>query len=141
MFLLQGLLNRDPQQRLGSNGGGEVMRHPFFSVINWDALYRREVTPPFDPCKNQDVEDATNFEADFTNMPLVSVDEDGRSDRIVSDTFQNFTYEEESHMSKVPAALGTSPSAKASAKASSESPAAGSSWTDSFSLFGAGKKK
>lgn len=118
------------------------MRHPFFSVINWDALYRMEVAPPFDPCKNQDVEDAKNFESDFTNMPLFSVDDEGASGRgdRVSDTFQNFTYEEESAMGKgsPPATAGSkndgdrSPSSKGTPKAE-----AGSSWE--FSLFG--KKK
>jgi uncharacterized membrane protein YgcG len=74
------------------------MRHPFFSVIDWDALYRREIAPPFDPCKNQDVTDARNFEEDFTSMPLQSVDESAaqRTESIGDGTFQNFTYEEES---------------------------------------------
>lgn len=78
------------------------MRHPFFTGINWDALYRREVEPPLDPCKNQDIGDARNFEADFTSLPLVSIDGDeGRADRVTSDTFQNFTYEEESNLAKI----------------------------------------
>jgi hypothetical protein len=78
------------------------MRHPFFQPISWDALYRREVTPPFDPCADQDIGEAKNFEADFTNLPLVSVDgDDGRADRVTSDTFQNFTYEEESNLQKM----------------------------------------
>ena len=99
--LIAGLLNRNPQQRLGSNGGADVMRHPFFQSINWDSLYRRELTPPFDPCRNQDVGEARNFEDDFTSLPLVSIDADeGRSDRVTSDTFQNFTYEDESNLTK-----------------------------------------
>lgn len=83
------------------------MRHPFFQPINWDALYRRELTPPFDPCRNQDLGDAKNFEADFTNLPVVSIDADeGRADRVTSDTFQNFTYEDESNLVKVAESKG-----------------------------------
>ncbi len=106
------------------------MRHPFFNVINWDALYRREIVPPFDPCKNQDIVDAQNFESDFTNLPLVSVDgDDSRGERIQSDVFQNFTYEEES-----PLAAETKASAKDVSAPSKEE----SSW--GFSFLGVGRK-
>lgn len=83
------------------------MRHPFFQSIDWDALYRREVPPPFDPCGSSDIGEAKNFEVDFTDLPLVSVDgDDGRAERVTSDTFQNFTYEEESNLHKMAESKG-----------------------------------
>lgn len=137
MRALQGLLNRDPQARLGSNGGAEIMRHPFFSVIDWDALYRREIAPPFDPCKNQDVTDARNFEEDFTSMPLQSVDESAahRTESIGDGTFQNFTYEEES-----PLAAAMKAESKESGGSISSSGSSGSSSSSSAGASNAGSK-
>jgi serine/threonine protein kinase len=112
-MLISGLLNRDPNERLGSNGGAEVKSHVFFSSIDFDALYNKEIPPPFNPCKNQDIISSENFEKEFTNMPLRSVDEESigakalkdnlgsapsSSDSRDSDTFLNFTFEEESHL-------------------------------------------
>lgn len=106
-LFIQALLNRNPLQRLGANGGAEVKAHPFFASMDWDALYRRQITPPFDPMRNQNEEDGKNFESEFTNMPVVSVDaadtsgnsrQTPRDTREPSDTFLNFTYEEESHL-------------------------------------------
>jgi hypothetical protein len=97
------LLNRNPNDRLGAGGGAEVRGHSFFSSIDWEALLQRKVAPPFNPCKNQNEEDCSNFEKEFTTMPVNSIDEsgypNGASDkRVDSDTFLNFTYEEESRM-------------------------------------------
>jgi len=44
--LLEGLLKRDPRQRLGANGVAEIKSHPFFEGINWEAVLRRELQPP-----------------------------------------------------------------------------------------------
>lgn len=100
MIELQALLNRNPLKRLGSNGGNEVKSHPFFGSINWDDLYNRKVKPPFEPCKNGNETEATNFEKEFTVMPLCSVDETMSNDakRLEAESFLNFTYEEESYL-------------------------------------------
>ena len=49
--LLKGLLERDPNKRLGSSreGAEEIKRHPFFRDIDWDMLYHRKVEPEFKP--------------------------------------------------------------------------------------------
>ena len=49
--ILKGLLNRDPEKRLGASreGAEEIKRHPFFKDIDWDALYHRKVVPEFKP--------------------------------------------------------------------------------------------
>lgn len=74
--------------------------HPFFATIDWDALYARKIPPPFKPNQSGAV-DTSNFEKEFTNM-AVSMDAGGvmpREDkRLDSDTFMNFTFEEESHL-------------------------------------------
>lgn len=97
-------MNRNPLQRLGANGGQEVREHPFFASIDWDALYRRTLIPPFDPLRNQTEIDTKNFEREFTNMP-VSLDASGREPRGGdADTLlviENFTYEEESYLNSL----------------------------------------
>lgn len=44
--MLQGLLNRDPNQRFGTE---QVKNHPFFAKIDWEKLERKEITPPWKP--------------------------------------------------------------------------------------------
>uniref|UniRef100_A0ACB8F5I1 Serine/threonine-protein kinase Sgk2 n=1 Tax=Sphaerodactylus townsendi TaxID=933632 RepID=A0ACB8F5I1_9SAUR len=48
--ILQGLLHKDKKQRLGAKTDFlEIQNHVFFSPINWDDLYHKRITPPFDP--------------------------------------------------------------------------------------------
>ena len=64
------LLNRNPQNRLGAKrGAAELKEHPFFSAINWDLLYRKQITPPFKPIVDSD-ESVANFDPEFTNSSL-----------------------------------------------------------------------
>ncbi|KAH9991292.1 AGC/Akt protein kinase [Russula vinacea] len=44
-----GLLTRDPAQRLGVNGADEIKRHPFFDKIDWRRLAQKKIQPPFKP--------------------------------------------------------------------------------------------
>ncbi|OQR90915.1 kinase [Thraustotheca clavata] len=112
MDLIAGLLERDPSQRLRAT---EVLVHPFFRGISWEALLNREVEPEFRPCQYTDPMDAVNFEEDFTSMPVHHAMEDspscpspaltpsarssvsGRTNscRTMSYTFQGFTYDGE----------------------------------------------
>lgn len=113
-LFIQALLNRNPLKRLGSNGGEEVMRHAFFSSIDWDALYNRRITPPFEPCRNLGEEETVNFEKEFTNLPVNSVDEsvspllrNGGADN-GDGAFLHFTYEEESTLESLRDSLAAS---------------------------------
>ncbi|KAL3463812.1 kinase-like domain-containing protein [Aspergillus heterothallicus] len=64
---VKGLLNRNPKHRLGAKGDAkELMAHPFFHDINWEALSRKEVIPPFKPKLKSDT-DTSNFDPEFTN--------------------------------------------------------------------------
>lgn len=49
--LLEGLLTRDVEKRLGSgpNGGENVKKHPFFKSIDWEKLEQKTLDPPFKP--------------------------------------------------------------------------------------------
>ena len=102
---IQGLLVRNPLERLGARGGSEVTAHSFFASIDFDALYHRELAPPFNPCRNQEEKDSENFEKEFTAMPVISVDGahgslgpmgSNRAEEKGEETFLNFTFEEES---------------------------------------------
>lgn len=47
------MLERDPNKRLGWRPGGggfaDIKAHPWFAGIDWDALYNKQVVPPFEP--------------------------------------------------------------------------------------------
>jgi len=63
--LLRGLLNRDPDKRLGSGPSGieEVKKQKFFRSISWGAAEDRNLQPPIVPKKNM----LQNFDQDFTS--------------------------------------------------------------------------
>ncbi|KAL1971229.1 hypothetical protein VTN77DRAFT_181 [Rasamsonia byssochlamydoides] len=63
---VKGLLNRNPKHRLGAKDDArELMAHPFFHDIDWEALARKEVIPPFKP-KLKSETDTSNFDPEFT---------------------------------------------------------------------------
>ena len=65
--LIQKLMRRDPQQRLGYRKGvEEIMSHAFFESMDWEALFEKRILPPFKPLiKGKD--DVSNFAAEFTS--------------------------------------------------------------------------
>ena len=71
--LMRKLLVRTPEQRLGYHKGAEeIMDHEFFNSIDWDVLYKKEVTPPFRPTI-KDRNDLSNIDEDISSMgPLLS---------------------------------------------------------------------
>mmetsp|Transcript_23735 Transcript_23735/g.65850 ORF Transcript_23735/g.65850 Transcript_23735/m.65850 type:complete len:818 (-) Transcript_23735:93-2546(-) len=102
--LLKGLLNRNPDKRLGSarstmfevGGVAGLKQQPFFAKIDWIKLDLKQLKPPYD--LNVDNEsDLRNFHNEFTEMPLPrSVKEMSKEDhkprRIASDTFRGFSF-------------------------------------------------
>jgi serine/threonine protein kinase len=66
------LLIRDPRQRLGctSEGGRAVRNHPFFKGIDFNALFKKQVEPPFKPDVQDDF-DVKYFDMEFTTQPAV----------------------------------------------------------------------
>jgi len=100
-MLLKGLLCRNPAQRLGSNRDAiAIKEHTFFREINWEALERKEVTPPFKPTVSS-MSDTSNFDDEFTKLPIKSPpkesaglgnDKNSHSNNGIE--FENFTYME-----------------------------------------------
>lgn len=67
---VKGLLNRNPKHRLGAQrDAAELKAHPFFKTIDWDALARKQVTPPFKPSVESD-ESVANFDPEFTSADM-----------------------------------------------------------------------
>ena len=65
--LIHKLLVRKPEERLGyQKGAEEVMDQVFFNLIDWEALYKQEVTPPFRPTI-KDRNDLSNFDTEITS--------------------------------------------------------------------------
>ncbi|THH20139.1 hypothetical protein EW146_g1173 [Bondarzewia mesenterica] len=67
---VKGLLNRNPKHRLGAQRDAEELKeHPFFKNIDWQALARKQVTPPFKPVIESD-ESTANFDPEFTSADI-----------------------------------------------------------------------
>lgn len=89
--LLTGLLNRDPKQRLGSNGPAEIKNHKFFAEIDWKKLLGKKYPPPFKPSVAS-ATDTSNFDKEFTSeVPTDSVVDDYLSES-VQRQFGGWTY-------------------------------------------------
>lgn len=64
------LLNRNPKHRLGAtHDARELKEHPFFADVDWDALVRKDVVPPFKPKLTSET-DTSNFDPEFTDAPM-----------------------------------------------------------------------
>jgi serine/threonine protein kinase SCH9 len=64
---VKGLLNRNPAHRLGAkNDAEELMAHPFFHDVDWNALSKKMTQPPFKPKLKSEL-DTSNFDPEFTN--------------------------------------------------------------------------
>jgi len=60
------LLEKNPQTRLGSRRGArEVKEHAWVRDMEWEKLFRKKITPPIDPTKNN-----VNFSPEFTEKPI-----------------------------------------------------------------------
>ena len=68
----QGLLRREQHRRLGAGSGGldKLQSHPFFLGLDWEALFRREVVPPFSPSIEGEG-DVGHFEKTFTREDAI----------------------------------------------------------------------
>uniref|UniRef100_A0A5S6QR18 Protein kinase C n=1 Tax=Trichuris muris TaxID=70415 RepID=A0A5S6QR18_TRIMR len=66
--ICKGLLNKNPDKRLGSgpNGERDIRDMPFFRRIDWRKLEDKAVQPPMKPVV-KDIRAASNFDKDFTS--------------------------------------------------------------------------
>ncbi|XP_023288829.1 G protein-coupled receptor kinase 1 isoform X4 [Orussus abietinus] len=81
--LLEGLLQRDINNRLGCRGHGadELKEHPFFSGIDWQQVYLQKYTPPLIPPRGEvnaaDAFDIGSFdEEDTKGIKLTDADQE-----------------------------------------------------------------
>jgi len=97
--LLNKLFIKDPDQRLGSgkDGSKNVKAHDWFKGVNWDALLKKEIKPPFVPVISGEF-DVSNFDPEFTETPVV---ESYTKETKELKDFGGFTYEGEDEMSKI----------------------------------------
>jgi len=103
--LLTGLLNRNPDQRLGSgpNGSAAIKGHVWFKKYDWARLDALEVDPPFRP-KVTHAADTTQIDSVFTKeIPQDSqVNGSAMSEAATrDDIFQGFTFVSPSAMEGV----------------------------------------
>jgi serine/threonine protein kinase len=89
--LCAGLLNREPTQRLGHNGGNEIMAHPWFKNIDWEKLFKCEIDPPFKP-NVAGPDDTSNIDKEFTSIPAMVTPTPANAHLMDPDTFKDFTY-------------------------------------------------
>ncbi|RIA97083.1 kinase-like domain-containing protein [Glomus cerebriforme] len=115
--LIKGLLARNPHNRLGSqNDAEEIKNHPFFANVDWEALYRKQVSPPFKPNVSSD-DDVSCFDPAFTeeetsiDWPSVSknLSRNGTNASVnseMNDAFGGFTYSGETTNQTIPSVFG-----------------------------------
>jgi len=91
--LLAALLKRDPEERLGSGAkdATEIMEHPFFKSLDWERVAKREYTPKYKP-EIRDVLDTSNFDPEYTAMPVQDSVVDDSALRGADANFEGFTY-------------------------------------------------
>ncbi|KAH8554140.1 kinase-like domain-containing protein [Umbelopsis sp. PMI_123] len=90
--LLRGLLNRDPNERLGNFGTQHIKNHPFFARIDWRKLMAKKVQPPFKPSV-ESAYDTSNFDEEFTSeLPQDSVVDESQISKTLQEQFAGFTY-------------------------------------------------
>ncbi|GAA5842639.1 hypothetical protein JCM11251_007748 [Rhodosporidiobolus azoricus] len=68
--LLTGLLQKDPNKRLGHRGADEIRSHFWFHDIDWKRLERRNYVAPWMP-EVEGIEDTANVESEFLSEPAL----------------------------------------------------------------------
>ncbi|XP_029006403.1 protein kinase C delta type-like isoform X2 [Betta splendens] len=88
--LLEQLFERDPTRRLGVVGN--IRTQAFFKTVNWPALEKREVEPPFKP-KVKSASDCSNFDREFLNeKPRLSHADKNLIDSMDQSAFAGFSF-------------------------------------------------
>uniref|UniRef100_A0A8B9RRH9 Protein kinase C delta n=3 Tax=Accipitrinae TaxID=8955 RepID=A0A8B9RRH9_9AVES len=88
--ILEKLFERDPTRRLGVTGN--IRDHPFFKTINWTALEKREVDPPFRP-KVKSASDYNNFDREFlSEKPKLSYSDKNLIESMDQSAFDGFSF-------------------------------------------------
>ncbi|KAE8447716.1 hypothetical protein EG329_010523 [Mollisiaceae sp. DMI_Dod_QoI] len=91
--ILQKLLTREPDQRLGSGptDAQEIMSQPFFKNINWQDVYDKKYPPPFQP-QISSATDTSNFDSEFTSVTPVLTPVQSVLSQAMQEEFRGFSY-------------------------------------------------
>ncbi|EHL00717.1 putative protein kinase C-like protein [Glarea lozoyensis 74030] len=91
--ILQKLLHREPDQRLGSGptDAQEIMNQPFFRNINWDDVLHKRLPPPFKP-EITSATDTSNFDSEFTSVTPVLTPVQSVLSQAMQEEFRGFSY-------------------------------------------------
>ncbi|CAN8269988.1 unnamed protein product [Cochlearia groenlandica] len=91
--LLKGLLQKEPERRLGSgqSGAEEIKQQKWFKGINWKKLEAREVKPSFKP-EVSGRQCIANFDKCWTDMSVLDSPASSPSSDPNANPFGNFTY-------------------------------------------------
>ncbi|KAF2279503.1 uncharacterized protein EI97DRAFT_178538 [Westerdykella ornata] len=91
--ILQKLLTREPERRLGSGptDAQEIMSHPFFRNINWDDVYHKRIPAPFIP-QISNPTDTSNFDTEFTSVTPVLTPVQSVLSQAMQEEFRGFSY-------------------------------------------------
>ena len=96
--LLESLLQRDVDKRLGCGGGGaeELKNHPFFTGVDWVQVYQQKYPPPLIPPRGEvnaaDAFDIGSFdEEDTKGLKLTEADQELYKNfpLVISERWQN----------------------------------------------------
>ena len=73
MDFVNKLIQRKPDQRLGSKGVEEIKNHPWICDLNWDKLNRKEIVAPFLPSMQK---------TDFDQDEKITIEDEEEADLI-----------------------------------------------------------
>ncbi|KAL3316293.1 Ribosomal protein S6 kinase beta-1 [Cichlidogyrus casuarinus] len=99
--LLNGLLQKREALRLGygPRDADAIKEHEFFRSLDWEKVYRREMTPPFKPNLTSST-DVSQFDPTITQEhPMESPDDFAAISPSLSGLFEGFTYVDKSILS------------------------------------------
>lgn len=86
-------MQKDPSKRIGSSDITEIVKHPFFNGVDWEAVKSLSIEPPIKP-EVMDKYDTSNFNKEVQKEEL-KLDEYKEIDsKIISnfeDKFQDFS--------------------------------------------------
>jgi len=99
--ILEALFQKDPEKRLGSGkeGPNAIKKHPWFSTVDFDALLKKEIRPPFIP-KIKSETDTSNFDPEFTETPLDSYKDSSLQTGMLRN-YDNFSWNGDQNMDKL----------------------------------------
>ncbi|KAK3677876.1 Serine/threonine kinase [Recurvomyces mirabilis] len=91
--ILQKLLTREPEMRLGSGptDAQEIMSHAFFRNINWEDIYAKKIPAPFIPTVKGRA-DTSNFDSEFTDVTPVLTPVQSVLTQAMQEEFRGFSY-------------------------------------------------